>query len=205
MRCPTADEIMPALAALLPRGRAWAAASRDGSVMARFFRAIATDLARLEARLCALRAEIYCRTMSETRDWWLTDYGLPDSCDPWADPCTKRLALGATRCEHWAAYAAAAGWSITCTLLWDCGGMAGTARADCATAAPSWPGPVILITVDAAASTAWVAPQTHEAFADCYRADEPVGCGSDISALQCLLERLIPDHIERRYEVINDG
>lgn len=204
MRCPTAAEIVEPLAASLPRGFAWAAARREGSVMWCFFRAIADDLARLEARLCAARAEFYCASATETRDWWLADYGLPSPCDPWADPCTKRLAIGSTRCEHWATIAAAAGWSIACRLLHDCAGLADEARADTAVAGDDWPGPILEIVVDAAASTAWVAPQAVEPFADAYLADDPVGCGPDVSALQCLLERLIPDHIERRYEVINE-
>lgn len=205
LRCPSAEEEAVMLADLLPRGRAWDGARRDGTVMARFFRALADPLADLEARLCALWLEWFCATATVTRDWWLTDHGLPDACDPYPDPCIKRASLAATRCEAWVALAALAGWSITCREVVPCGGRSGTMRAGHRTARTGrgWPGPTVVITADLAASPAWTAPRTRPPLAGRYRAGQAAGCGADISALICLLERLIPDHVARAWRTIH--
>ena len=187
---------------LLPRGVAWASARRDGSVMARFFRALARPLAAVEARVCDLWFEFFCHSASETRDWWLIDHGLPDACDPWPDPCVKRRSIGATRCADWAAAAEAAGWSLACELRDACGGRAGEARVGFRAGTP-WLGPILVLTVDLAASPAMTAPRRRPMRAGGYRAGQAVGCGPDISALQCLLERLIPDHLGREWRVIH--
>lgn len=204
--CPSADDIADMLVQLMPRGRAWDGLWREGSVIRRFFRALAEPLAVLEARACAVREEWFCGTATKTRDWWLTDYGLPDACDPYPDPCIKRAALAATRCERWVELAALAGWVITCREVRPCGARAGGARASSASRARGgdrWTGPMVVITADLAASSAFSAPRFRPARAGRYRASQAVGCGPDISALICLLERLIPDHVARDWRTIN--
>lgn len=149
--CPTADEITPQLIALLPRGRAWGTHDGGpfpGTVLWRFWYAVATVLAFFNARACALLLEYFCRTATETHDTWLLEYGLPDGCDPFPDLCTKVAAIGGTRCDYYRAVAAQAGWSITCTDLNDaCGSKAGNAYAGCSMAGRGLPPKVLLITV----------------------------------------------------------
>lgn len=203
--CPDAPAILDMLAHLLPRGRAWGAVWREGSTMRRFFAAVAEGLAIAERRLCDLREEFFCASSTlATRDWWLVDHGLPDACDPYPDPCVKRAALAATRCERWVALAAAAGWSVSCREVRPCGGRAGAMRASSgrARAGDRWPGPTVVITVDLDASSAYVAPRFRPFRAGRYRAGQAVGCGPDISPLVCLIERLIPDHVAREWRTI---
>ncbi len=205
MICPDTSALVDMMAHLLPRGAAWGAVWRDGSVMRRFFSAVADPLAVLEARLCALRDEFFCASATRaTRDWWLTDHGLPDACDPYPDPCVKRASLAATRCERWVALAAAAGWSITCHEVRPCGGRAGGFRASSSRARSGdrWNGPTVVITVALAASPAFVAPRFRPARADRYRAGQAVGCSPDITPFVCLLERLIPDHVAREWRTL---
>lgn len=206
MICPDTPALVDMMAHLLPRGRAWGAVWRDGSTMRRFFEAVAASLAVLEARLCAVREEWFCASSTRaTRDWWMTDHGLPDACDPYPDPCVKRAATAATRCERWVALAAAAGWSITCHEVRPCGARAGAGRVGgrLGGAGDRWPGPTVVVTVDLPASPAYVAPRFAPARAGRYRSGQAVGCGPDLSPLVCLLERLIPDHVAREWRTID--
>ena len=138
LRCPTLAEVLNSALVLLPRGRAWqsneggpieglepsfadgpfsdafATASRKGSVLRRFWEAVAAHYTFLFQRWCDLRLEFFCATQSETRDLWMAEYGLPDACDPFPDLCTKVAAIGGTRCDYYAEVAARAGWSIDC-------------------------------------------------------------------------------------------
>ena len=86
--CPDKFQLVRQFLALLPRGRAWA--NNDGgpqptSVLYKFWLAVADFYAYLNARICALRPEFFCKTAVETTDWWLEEYGLPDGCDPFPD------------------------------------------------------------------------------------------------------------------------
>ena len=131
--CPTVDEIVPQLIALLPRGRAWGThdgGPYPGTVAWRFWTAVASVLAYFNGRACALLAEFWCATESETDDLWMAEYGLPDGCDPFPDLCTKVAAIGGTRCEYLTAVSARAGWAVSCyDTASGCGGKAGRARA----------------------------------------------------------------------------
>lgn len=196
-RCPDIDQVTNAMVDLLPRGRAWRAGGIPGTVMRGFFRACATVIAELEARICALRPEFFCHSHVETADWWLTEYGLPDGCDPFPNVCAKVRADGARGCADWADVAARAGWAIECRLQNTCGAMTDLAMADRAEAGGNWTGPVIEIVVNLAASPAYEGAGQNPAEADCYMADMPIGCGATIAPLVCLLEALIPDHVER--------
>ncbi len=152
--CPTKEQILGAALKLLPRGRAWQ--THEGGPIAGYdptfepfafaSDTFATDHPRKSIlwqywasaadvwtffvqRLCALRMEFWCATQSETRDWWMTEYGLPDACDPFPDLCAKVAAIGGTRCEYYAAIAARAGWKLQCVDTTDkCGARMGNAK-----------------------------------------------------------------------------
>ena len=147
--CPTAEEIVPQLIALLPRGRAWGTHDGGpfpGSVAWRFWSAVASVLAFVNLRACALLLEFFCATQSETNDRWMAEYGLPDGCDPFPDLCTKVAAVGGTRCEYLVTVAARAGWAVSCSDTGEgCGGKAGQALAGRAQAgAAPRPGTVVI-------------------------------------------------------------
>ena len=140
---------MPQLIALLPRGRAWGThdgGPLPGSVAWRFWSAVASVLAFVNTRACALLLEFFCATQSETNDEWMAEYGLPDGCDPFPDLCTKVAAVGGTRCEYLTAVAARAGWAVSCyDTSGGCGAKAGRARAGRAQAGRNpLPGTVVI-------------------------------------------------------------
>lgn len=199
-RCPTQAEITPQLIALLPQGRAWA---NDGgtvpttSVLWKFWNAVAAVAEHANQRICALREEFWCATMSETRDRWLTDYGLPDTCDPFPDLCAKVAALGGARCEYFAAVALAAGWSIECRdFSTVCGSRAGGGGGYAGNAFPGRGprGAVIEIDVDLAASPAFSGAIATKPLAGRMRAGMRLSCEPDVSGLRCILERIVPAH-----------
>ena len=133
--CPLTDDNLPQLFALLPRGRAWGTHDGGpwpGTVLYRFWRAVAAVFEFANARICALREEFFCATQTETNDIWMAQYGLPDGCDPFPDLCVKVAALGGARCDYFAAIAARAGWSIACIdNQTGCGGSLGFEEAGC--------------------------------------------------------------------------
>jgi len=227
MHCPTRDETLAALLALLPRGRAWqsnlggpepyrdaafSAGSFDpaaydakptsGSVMYRFWSAVAGVIDFAHQRLCALALEMFCATANETRDQWMIEYGLPDPCDAYPDLCTKVAATGGTRCEYFAVIASRAGWAIWCDdgSEW-CGdqigdffagaGMIGNALAA-----------VLTITVDTHASPSFTGSVQTPPQPGLLMAGLPLACDPDISSLQCLLERIVPAHVSLVYLTI---
>ena len=158
--CPTAEETTPQLIALLPRGRAWGTHDGGpfpGSVAWRFWSAVASVLAFVNLRACALLLEFFCATQSETNDQWMAEYGLPDGCDPFPDLCTKVAAVGGAQCEYLTAVAARAGWAVSCyDTGGGCGGKAGRARAGCAQAGRSPKPGTVVIRVDIRNSPAFL-------------------------------------------------
>lgn len=224
MYCPTKQDILAALVALLPRGRAWQTHQggpaapidpafadfafdgeayetrlRTGSVLHRFWSSIAEVFAFLHARLCALRLEFWCATMSETRPEWMAEYGLPDPCDPFPDLCAKVAALGGARCEYFNAIVARAGWSVDCFDGGNgCGGRAGRARAGCSTAGAQFRSEMTLI-VHTNESPAFAGPLQTAPLAGRLRAGQAVRCAADISPLRCLMDRIAPAHVTITY------
>ena len=97
---PTADEILPQVMALTPRGSAWgtdeAGDGRGASpVMRQVWRSIAAWVADLNARDFDASTQTFPSAISWTLPDWETEYGLPD-------PCFSRLGgfparLGAVR------------------------------------------------------------------------------------------------------------
>lgn len=204
-RCPTQAEILPQALALLPRGRAWSTHDglpAEGTVLRRFWSAVAAVLAFANARICALREEFWCATQAETRDLWLAEYGLPDACDPFPDLCAKVAALGPTRCDEFAAIALRAGWAIECIFA------SGQAFGQCWSfgcsqfGATGDPNGTLRIRVLTASSPAWTAPPFTPWQFNQYQFGQPLGCGPDISGLQCLLARLVPAHCDVIWEIV---
>lgn len=200
--CPTEGQILQQLLALLPRGRAWQS-ERDldpdsGSVLARFWAAFAEVMHFVNRRICAGLDEFTCGTMSETRELWNADFGVPDDCGLWTDVCAKVAAIGGTRCEYFVEMAARAGWVIECRSLQVEGPQADCAIADCAMLVE--PRPAILdIVVSLNDSPAWAGGVWP--IADCAVADCVQLCAPDPQPLRCVLERIVPAHLDITYEV----
>lgn len=194
-RCPSVDECLSTLLALLPRGRAWQThdgGPRAGSILWRFWRAVARVLAFANDRICAARAEFFCATQAETRAEWLAEYGLPDDCDPFPDLCAKVRALGGSTCAYIAAVLAAAGWDAHCALDTRCGVRAGF-KAGCGQAAGSPQQGILRLVVYTATSPAYSPPLSQPLKAG-FKAGAKLGCGASASPLYCLIDRIAPAH-----------
>lgn len=182
---------------------------RKFSVLWQYWAAFASVVYFLHQRLCALRMEFWCATKTETLDQWMVEYGLPDACDPFPDLCTKVSALGGTRCEYYAAVAARGGWSIECFYGRWCGTLPGQAGAMAGRFQPGRRGfAQMFIRVDLANSPAYQGPLGPEA-PRCFtlRAGRPLRCppdpfNPDISALECLMARVVHAEIQIVYEAI---
>lgn len=200
--CPTLDECHGVLRDGLPVGRAWASLRRPGTVGWGVWRAVAHPIHLINARICAASEEFFCSTAVETRDGWMTEYGLPDACDPFPDLCAKVGAVGGTRCDYYAAVAARAGWSITCDAGAEgCGSQPGAAQAGCAVPGAR-PGPARLrITIHLDDSPAYQAPSVPPPQAGCLKAGQRLACGPNVSPVICLIERVVHAHLDVSYEV----
>jgi hypothetical protein len=232
LRCPTLPERIAATLALLPGGRAWGSdagvpepyhdaafdpaafdpevfdtKSKTGSVIYRFFAAVATVFHFVEQRLCDLRLEFFCATMSETRDLWLAEYGLPDDCDPFPDLCDKVAAFGGARCEYFNARIARKGWTAVCfDRLQLCGARAGCSQAGArlAMAGPS-SALALVVRVFTNEAPAPVTPATHirRPLAGIFRAGWAPSCDTaaqpSIEPVRCLMERIAPAHVQIQY------
>jgi hypothetical protein len=225
-RCPTKDDVLATLIALLPRGRAWqtheggpqpgaeqafnpdafnpdafAVRSVAPSIMRLFWQSVAETFFAVTARLCDLRREFWCASQQETNDLWMQEYGLPEACDPFPDLCTKVAALGGTRCDYYQLIAARAGWSISCIEVPNtCGSRAGCAKAGFAR--PGGPRAGFLaILVDLDLSTAWTGGSRRRPQAGRMKAGQRLACGPDLGPLDCLLARVVHAEIKLLYEV----
>ncbi|KZE34093.1 hypothetical protein IMF23_04265 [Chelatococcus daeguensis] len=206
MFCPSKDDLIPQALALLPRGRAWGThegGPGPGTTLYRYWAAVCDLFAFVCRRLCALRLEFWCATHRETSDLWLEEYGLPDPCDPYPDLCAKVRAQGGARCEDLAALVAPLGWSISCADAEDaCGAMAGCAPAGCSTAAGAPPRNTIIIYVDIDNSPAFVGDLATPPLAGRAVGGGSLACDPDLSALQCVLDRVVHAHLEVQYVII---
>lgn len=200
--CPDLDDCHAEIRALLPRGLAWEAAHRAGSVQWGFWRAVAQVTAFAHARICDLRRQFWCDAADELEDQWLVEYGLPDACDPFPDLCAKVAALGGTQCEYYREIARRAGWAVLCSNdTADCGSYADAMVADCAVVGGEFARSRLVFTVYLNQSPAYTASATGPVVADCAILDAVFGCDPDISALACLLERIVPAHVELVYRL----
>lgn len=190
--CPTQDQIVPQLLALLPRGRAWSThegTPQPNTTIWKYWNALAAVWAQLNKRICDLRKEFFCASASETLDLWLQEYGLPDDCDPFPNLCAKVSALGGVTCAYYAATAAELGWSIACVVT-NANLNAGCLEAAMPPGGDAGPS-TLVIAVDLEASPAYVAGQIFGPVAGFLEANMPISCGPDISPLDCVLERIV--------------
>lgn len=228
LRCPSKQECLAAILALLPKGRAWqsheggplsgidrgfspdafnrgafSTKARPASVLMQFWAAVAEVVAFVNQRFCDLRLEFWCATQVETRDLWMREYGLPDECDPFPDLCSKVSAIGGSRCEYYAAVAARAGWAIACTDGFNsCGTLVGSRHS---LAGRQRPGrrraAKLLIQVFLAESPAFTGVAHKPARAGRLRAGRRLGCEPNLNGLQCLLARIVHAEVQLDYEV----
>jgi hypothetical protein len=206
--CLSAAEHAAALASLRPRGDAWRHGGFDGlpgSVMGRVFDAMGASFARTDARLCDLVDEFFCSTAIETRDLWALEHGLPDGCDPFADPCEKANAVGDSTTDYAIAAAQRRGWSITIaqefvTAAQDggCGVMLAGAGLCAGQQGVLW-----RVTVNLTLSPAYVARASRPPLAGLMLAGDAIACDADILALVCLVRRIAPAHADLDFATIS--
>lgn len=230
MHCPTLDEVTSGVLNLLPRGRAWqtneglpmpgqeigfapnafdndafSTTRKSPSILWQYWRSFAVVLHYLTQRLCDLRLEFWCQSVSETRDEWMTEYGLPDECDPFPDLCTKVAAIGGARCEYYQTIAARSGWSIACSeTIAFCGSRSGKALAGRARAGRTIGAAALRIIVYLNESTAF---QPRGRFlasrAGRMRAGRRQSCGPDLTPLKCIISRIVHAEIQLTFEASN--
>jgi hypothetical protein len=199
--CLSAAEHAAALALLRPRGEAWRHGGFDGlpgSVMGKVFDAMGASFARTDARLCDLVDEFFCSTAIETRDLWALEHGLPDGCDPFADLCEKANAVGDSTTAYAEAVALRRSWSISIAqefIIAAQDGQCGIALAGAAICG-SFQGVLWRVTVDLAASPAYVARSSRPPLAGLLLAGDALACDADILALACLVRRIAPAHAD---------
>lgn len=183
--CPTADELVGQYLMMLPRGRAWGeggAARLPGGIIYGFCYFLAVLMAAYHAAICALIPEFFCATASATADWWLEEYGLPDPCDPFPNPCAKILASGGPTPAALVALAALTGVVISVG--------AGPQPAS------------LLVTVHEPS------PPVSDGHADggrwvgLYQAGQYIDCGADAGPLDCLLQRVVQAHVTIFYQSV---
>ncbi|GJE54588.1 hypothetical protein [Methylobacterium thuringiense] len=198
--CPDLDDCHAELRALLPRGKAWEAAYNPAAILWGFWRAVAHPIQFAHQRICDIRRQFWCQSVDELYDEWLVEYGLPDACDPFPDLCAKVAALGGTQCEYYEAVAARAGWRIECSNeITDCGGLMDLMRMDCAVTGGEVYHSRLTFRVYLNDSPAYVASANGPLVMDCNVLNAVFGCDPDIGPLQCLLERIVPAHVELIY------
>jgi hypothetical protein len=203
---PDAD-IGRQIAAYRPRGDAWRHGGHDGlegSVMGQVFSAFGAVYGPTERRVCALVDEFFCSSAVETRDLWAVDHGLPDGCDPFADLCEKVNAVGDGTPAYAVAAALRRGWSIAITQEFitrveDCVagcGLAGTMISG-AEQGVTW-----LVSVDLAASPAYVAPAATGPIAGLMLMGDAIDCDAGSDALACLIRRIAPAHADLVFTIV---
>lgn len=216
-RCPTKWELFAQIIGLLPPGRAWQTredvgigviAGENGEPdvtqltgLQQWWAALAETLEDVHQRACALLDEWYCATTSAMRPEWLTDWGFPGECEIYDDLCEKVADIPGSTCADLVTIAARRGWAISCR---DCQGVAvakaGRLSAGCSSVCACTPG-TIWITIDTAASPAYVAPDKPRPRARCARARCNRLCDPDTSLLNCIIERVRQAHVLVHYEV----
>lgn len=205
LTCPPLADFERALLLLQRRGRAWQNAPHevtDDTVLRRFWRAVGAALKAANDRLCALRAEFFCGSAAETLDWWRADYGLPDPCDPFADVCAKVRAVGDTTPAYATAAALPLGWVITISeefIFAPQDSLVDHGFAD-ALICDALQGVVWRVAVDSA-SPAYVGFGSSIPYADNLYADRLLACDPDLSALECLLRRIAPAHVDLVFSI----
>ena len=186
--CPTADQLVRQYQMLLPRGRAWAEGGADrlpGGIIYGFLYFCAIVMAAYHAAICALLPEFWCFSASVTAAYWLEEYGLPDPCDPYPNPCSKIIAAGGPTCANLVALAALTGLNIACA-----------------------PGPEpasVLITVLIPGPPVSDGHAQGARWAGIYQAGQAIDCGPNTGPLDCLLQRVVHAHVTIFYAFTYTG
>lgn len=176
--CPTAEQLIGQYLMLLPRGRAWGeggVARTTSGVIYGFMYFCAIVMAAYHAAICALLPEFWCFSADVTAAWWLEEYGLPDPCDPFPNPCSKIVASGGPTCVNLVALAALTGIAIDCA-----------------------PGPQpasVLITVHLPSPPVSDGHAQNGRWVGIYQAGEYIDCGVAGTPLDCLLQRIVHAHV----------
>jgi hypothetical protein len=197
--CPTQSDLVGAYQLLLPRGPAWGEggpAREPGGVIFGFLEVLAAVFAQLHAAICAFYLEYSCFTATQTYAWWLAEYGLPDGCDPYPNLCQKVAAQGGVTCAFYEAIAASLGWSITCGE--NCSAGPGCLMAG-QPGGPLYPPGTLMVFVDLEQSSAYSGGQNMGPVAGFLEAGMAIYCGPDISALDCVLQRIVHAEIQIVY------
>lgn len=205
--CPTQEQMLAAVMALVPRGRAWQTspfASAEDTVQRRFWAALADIAFQGNSRLCVLVNEFFCETASETLDLWALEYGLPDACDPFADLCAKVDALGDTTPDYAEAAALLRGWSVSIEQQFITASMSGYAGLGMAGASTvgAEQGVTWLVTIDTDSSPAFEGVGEGIPYAGLMMAGEAMACTPDIDSLECVLRRIAPAQVDLVFQTI---
>lgn len=199
----TLDEMQSALIALTARGRAWQTSPpvAEDTGMKRFWRGIAESFLNAERHLDDLRAEMFCRSAVATRDNWEADYSLPDACDPFEDLAAKAGGMGDTLPAYAETAAAFRGWSVSITEQITPASGAGVfgsalfgAASPAATNGATWH--VMIDTLNSP-----VGPSAVPLFGTMLFGNS-LACPADTSALECILRRIAPAHVDLVYQEI---
>lgn len=148
LSAPSADELAPVFFGLLPPGAAWRSpggtAFEGGTMLGRFWRALAGDFATVYRRLFRISEESTASTLADSLEDWERDFGLPDPCFGEAQSRAQRLralilkvrSKGTITKADFVALAASVGYSVTITEplpfafgFSGCGGGEGTGAA----------------------------------------------------------------------------
>ena len=102
---PSADDILPQVLALTPRGPAWGTdEAGDGSgaspVQRSFWRAIATWVADLNRRDFEVATQALPSAATLSLADWEAELGLPDTCMPGSRTSAQRVAMVRARFGH---------------------------------------------------------------------------------------------------------
>lgn len=201
--CPTQEQLQPQILALLPRGRAWGEGGpgrEPGGVIYQFWWAVAGVFSALHAAICQLALEFFCQTQTLTTAIWMEEYGLPDGCEPFPNLCAKVAAVGGVTCAFYSEIAATIGWSISCGM--ECSLPVGSLFVmSCTPLGSTSNAGTLIVAVDLADSPAYTGIQAIGLVMGLYRMGLEAGCGADLTALDCLLKRIVGAHINIVYVV----
>lgn len=189
--CPSQDEILENMLALLPRGDAFqsndATVDQTTSVMQAFWAGVSGPMFTLSNAICATYDEFFSFTADEDLDLWQEEYGLPDDCDPFGGNLVAKVQTqGGTSIEYYEERALALGWDTEMRFL----------KGD----DPEFPGvtSTLHVVIKTATSPAALVPVTH--FSNWVLGTSPLGEPSTTSLI-CALDKIIPAHVAITSEV----
>lgn len=202
--CPSLTDLTYALLALLPRGRAWGnvnGAPPASSPLYQYWQAVAAAFLDAETLICSAIAEFFPSTAVQTLDLWDADYGLPTPCDPYPNLVAKVAALGGSSAAYLQQVAATAGWAVTIGV--DATEGAGLFQVGSDQVGPGIPLATLWVRVFLSQSVAYAGSAVQSALiaGSNWGTGLSLGCGPDITPLECLFVRLIPAHLVVVYEV----